>query len=88
MAVLPYYEGAVMIQHTKAKLWIEAGLIDTVCAPECVISAFNVAVSPDKQLYTFPYRPHSDSKIDERMRGKWLEMIENPREKEVMDWLK
>ena len=88
MAVLPYYDGAIMIQHTKAKLWIEAGLIDTVCPPECVIAAFNVAVSPDKTLYTFPYRPHSDSKIDARVRGNWLEMIDKPRSNEVMEWLK
>ena len=88
MAVLPYYDCAVMIQHTKAKLWIEAGLIDSVCPPECVISAFNVAVSQDKDLYTFPYRPHSDSKIDGRFRDEWLEIIDNPRMKEVRDWLK
>ena len=88
MAVLPYYDGAVMIQHTDAKLWIESGLIDTVCAPECVISAFNSAVSKDKKLYTFPYRPHSDSRIDKRVRAGWKETIDEPRMKEVMDWLK
>ena len=88
MAVLPYYDGAIMIQHTKAKLWIEAGLIDSVCPPECVIAAFNVAVSPDKTLYTFPYRPHSDSMIDGRMRGDWLKMIDKPRSGEVIEWLK
>ena len=88
--VLPQlsYDGAIMIQHTKAKLWIEAGLIDTVCPPECVIAAFNVAVSPDKTLYTFPYRPHSDSKIDARVRENWLGMIDRPRSNEVMEWLK
>ena len=88
MAVLPYYDCAVMMQHTKAKLWIEAGLIDKVCPPECVISAFNVAVSPDKKLYTFPYRPHSDSKIDKRMRDQWRELIDRPRDKEIREWLK
>ena len=88
MAVLPYYDGAIMIQHTNAKLWIEAGLIDTVCPPECVLSAYNVAVSPDKTLYTFPYRPHSDSKIDKRVRDQWLEAIDDPRSKEIRAWLK
>ena len=88
MAVLPYYDGAVMIQHTDAKLWIESGLIDTVCAPECVIAAFNLAVSKDKKLYTFPYRPHSDSRIDKRVRDGWKETIDEPRMKEVMDWLR
>lgn len=87
-AVLPYYDGAVMIRHTKAKLWIEAGLIDTVCPPECVIAAFNVAVSDDKKLDTFPYRPHSDSRIDSRFRSRWEDTIGDPRDKEVMEWLK
>ena len=88
MAVLPYYDGAVMLQHTNAKLWIEAGLIDTVCPPECVIAAFNAAVSPDKTLYTFPYRPHNEKKIDERMKSSWKELIDKPRGAEVREWLK
>lgn len=88
MAVLPYYDGAIMLQHTDAKLWIEAGLIDTVCPPECVIAAFNVAVSPDKKLYTFPYRPHSSSKIDSRFEDGWDDMIDDPRDEEIMQWLK
>ncbi len=87
MAVLPYYDCAVMIRHTDARLWIESGLIDKVCPPECVISAFNVASSKDKKLYTFPYRPHSDSKIDSRFRGTWKEAIDTPRSKEVLEWL-
>ena len=88
MAVLPYYDGAIMIQHTNAKLWIEAGLIDTVCPPECVIAAFNVAISPDKTLYTFPYRPHSSSKIDDRVKAQWDSTIDNPRDTQILDWLK
>lgn len=88
MAVLPYYDGAVMLQHTTAKLWIEAGLIDRVCPPECVIAAYNVAVSPDKKLYTFPYRPHSSSKIDERFEYGWDDLIDDPRSAEIKEWLK
>lgn len=88
MSVLPYYDGAIMLQHTTAKLWIESGLIDNVCSPECVISAFNVAVSKDKTLYTFPYRPHSDSKIDLRFRDDWKAMIDDRRMEEILEWLK
>lgn len=88
MAVLPYYDCAVMLQHTNAKLWIEAGLIDNVCAPECVIAAYNVAISPDKKLYTFPYRPHAASRADKRMMGKWRNAIDRPRIREIIDWLK
>ena len=88
MAVLPYYDGAVMIQHVNAKLWIEAGLIDTVCPSECVISAFNSCPSTDKRLYTFPYRPHSPYKIDSRVKASWVKMIDKPRTEEMKDWLK
>lgn len=88
MAVLPYYDGAVMLQHTNAKLWIEAGLIDGTCPAECVISAFNVAVSPDKTLYTFPYRTHVTNDMDKRTLESWSEVVDNPRRKEVLDWLK
>ena len=34
------------------------------------------------------YRPHSDSKIDARVRENWLGMIDRPRSNEVMEWLK
>ena len=88
MKVLPYYDGAVMIQHTNAKLWIEAGLIDATCPAECVIAAFNVAVSADKKLYTYPYRPHSSYYMDERVQNDWTELVDNPRNKEISEWLK
>ena len=88
MAVLPYYDGAVMIQHTNAKLWIEAGLIDNVCPSECVIGAFNSCPSADKKLYTFPYRPHSPYKIDKRVKASWVKMIDRPRTEEMKEWLK
>lgn len=88
MAVLPYYDGAVMIQKTNAKLWIEAGLIDTTCPSECVIGAFNVAPTKDKVLYTFPYRPHGPHKIDARMRPSWVKMVDEPRNAAILEWLK
>lgn len=88
MSILPYYDGAVMLQHTNAKLWIEAGLIDGTCPAECVISAFNVAVSPDKTLYTFPYRSHIVSDTDKRVVKELNELVDNPRNKEIDEWLK
>lgn len=88
MDVLPYYDGAVMLQRTNAKLWIEAGLIDGTCPAECVISAFNVAVSTDKTLYTYPYRPHVVNDMDKRRYDKWNELVDNPRRKEINEWLR
>lgn len=88
MSVLPYYDGAVMLQHTDAKLWIEAGLIDGTCPAECVISAFNVASSTDKTLYTHPYRSHISNDIDKRVFDTWTETVDEPRRKEIYEWLK
>jgi cephalosporin-C deacetylase-like acetyl esterase len=88
MKILPYYDGAVMLQHTNAKLWIEAGLIDGTCPAECVISAFNEAVSSDKTLYTYPYRPHIVNDMDKRVMDAWTEIVDAPRSREVYDWIR
>ena len=88
MKVLPYYDGSVMIRHTKAKLWIEAGLVDAVCPPECVISAFNIAPSTDKKLYTYPYRPHGAPQMDKRVHDTWVKTVDSSRHKEMLEWLK
>lgn len=87
-AVLPYYDGAVMLQRTNAKLWIEAGLIDATCPAECVISAFNMAASTDKTLYTYPYRPHISNDMDKRVVDTWTKTVDEPRSREVYEWLR
>lgn len=89
MAVLPYYDGATFARHIVAeKVWIEAGLSDTTCAAECVISAFNsLDKVPYKRLYTFPYRNHSTSAFDENERKEWKVTIDKPREAEIKSYL-
>lgn len=90
LAVLPYYDGATFARHIKAeKVWVEAGLVDSTCPPECVISAFNVIpASVDKKLYTFPYRQHSTSRFDKEERKLWKSEIDSPRMTEIKDYLK
>ena len=58
-SILPYIDGAMFLQFTKARLFMISGLIDETCHAGCVHAAYNVAISPDKQIHTFPYRWHS-----------------------------
>lgn len=90
LAVLPYYDGATFARHTKAeKIWIEAGLVDSTCPPECVISAYNVIpASVDKKLYTFPYRQHTTARFDEKEKKLWKSAIDSPRTAEIKEYLK
>lgn len=57
--ILPYFDAALLVKFTKASLFYEAGLVDTTCDPACVFASFNNAGSTDKQIVSYPYRPHS-----------------------------
>lgn len=58
-SILPYFDGALFLQFSNAKLFMVSGLIDSTCNPASVHAAFNAARSKDKQIYPFPYRWHS-----------------------------
>lgn len=60
-SILPYFDGAIFAQHTKAKIIMGAGFVDETCYAGCVLSAFNACPSEDKVLFTSPYRWHSGS---------------------------
>lgn len=57
--ILPYFDGALFLQHTKASIFVVAGLIDETCDPACVYAAFNASTSPDKKIYPDSHRTHS-----------------------------
>ena len=57
--IAPYYDGALLLKGCKARLFIEAGLIDVTCPPAGVFSGFNNAKG-EKRIYTYPYRPHHE----------------------------
>ena len=67
--IAPYYDGALLLKGCKAKLFIEAGLIDVTCPPAGVFSGYNGAVG-DKRIYTCPYRPHHEP--DARHHDDWM----------------
>lgn len=58
----PYYDSCNFLRHTRAKVRMEVGMIDTTCAPEGMFAAFNVCASTDKHIVSCPYRRHSMKK--------------------------
>ena len=86
--VIPYYDGALLLAMSKAKLFVEAGLVDYICPPSCVAAGFNNAASTDKTIIFFPYRPHHENRMPKEIRQRWKEEVKNPREKFREDYLK
>ena len=78
--ILPYYDGALLLSMSKAKMFIEAGLVDYTCPPSCVAAGFNNAKSKDKVILFFPYRPHHEDRMPKEIRQRWKEEIKTPRE--------
>lgn len=84
--VVPYYDGANFLRFYTGRLYVETGLIDPTCPSANVISAYNVAASPDKTLYTYPYRPHNEP--GGKYRQVWNDNIAVAREAFIKDYLK
>lgn len=87
-AVLPYYDVASLLTLSKAKLFVEAGLIDVTCPPSCVAAGFNNAASGDKVIVFHPYRPHASNRIDDRHMAGYEADVVKQREEFIADFLK
>ena len=85
-SILPYFDGALFLQFSKAKLFIVSGSIDETCPAAGVHAAYNAAKSRDKQIYPFPYRWHSGT--NEPYDNEWYGTIGNAREEFVNNYLK
>lgn len=83
--ILPYFDGALLVKHSDAKLFYEAGLIDMTCDPACVFASFNNAGSSDKQIYCYPYRHHGGT--NKRYSDDWKSKILAPRTKFIKDYI-
>lgn len=57
MKVLPYFDGAMLLRHSRAQIFCEIGLIDTTCPPAAVWSSLNGAPG-EKTVLCVPYRDH------------------------------
>jgi len=84
--ILPYFDGALLIKYSNAKLFYEAGLVDMTCDPACVFASYNNAGSTDKQIVTYPYRPHSG--MAKRYKEDWIEKIDKVRKQFIKNYLK
>lgn len=82
----PYYDSASFLRFTRAKMWMEVGLIDETCAPEGIIASFNGAACEEKHLVPCPYRRHSMSSSYNGYE-LWNETIYPAREKFIHDYL-
>ena len=84
-ATLPYFDGALLIRHSKAEIYCEMGLIDTTCPPSGVWASLN-GVPGKKTIRCVPFRTHSWPS------GEWYkiwnEKYLQPRLQYINDYLK
>ena len=84
-ATLPYFDGALLIRHSRAEIYCEMGLIDTTCPPSAVWSSVNNA-SGKKTVNCVPYRTHAwPSGL---IASSWREQYLKPREAFIDNYLK
>lgn len=84
--ILPYFDGALFAQRTKAKMFFVAGGIDVTCDPACVHAAFNACTSEEKQIHDSPFRWHSGT--NKPYDKEWNETIGKARKDFIEEYLK
>ena len=84
-ATLPYFDGAQLIRHSRAKIYCEMGLIDTVCPPSAVWASLNVAPGK-KTVNCVPYRTHAWP--TGAVRPQWEKQYLHPRLAFIENYLK
>lgn len=86
--ILPYFDAVNFLRHTKAKIVVEAGLVDETCPPGCVWSGFNVCPSKDKNIFFYPYRPHTPGNMQSDRFSDWKLSVDNPKHELLDNYLK
>lgn len=84
-AVLPYFDAALLLKHSKAEIYCEIGLIDTTCPPSGTFAGLNNAPGK-KTIRCVPFRGHSWP--SGAIRPYWEETYLHPREAFINDYLK
>ena len=83
--VLPYFDNAQLLKGSKARIFVEIGLVDQTCPATSIFAAINQAEGK-KTIITVPYRQHQEPK------GSLHELWENtawkPRQGYIEDYLK
>lgn len=84
-ATLPYFDGALLIRHSKAEIYCEMGLVDTTCPPSSIWASLNGAKGK-KTVNCVPFRDHSWPSGN--LRPYWDEHFRHPREKFIDNYLR
>lgn len=83
-ATLPYFDGALLIRHSRAEIYCEMGLIDTTCPPSSVWASLNGAPG-QKTVNCVPFRTHAWPSGD--IAPYWREKYLRPRERFIEKYL-
>jgi len=84
--IISYFDGCNFLKRTKAKIWIEVGLMDQTCLPSAIWSGINICPSKDITVKSSPYRFHDEPKP--RYHKQWRESIADKRMQWVNDYLR
>lgn len=82
---LPYFDGAMLLRHSKAEIVCEIGLIDTTCPPSAVWASLNGAPGK-KTVRCVPFRTHAWP--SGQWQAYWREHYLQPRLQFISDYLK
>lgn len=85
MNAVPYFDDALLLKNTKARLVTEIGLIDYTCPSIGVYAAINQAKGK-KITYAVPYRGHHQNQP--AFQKEWEETVYQPKMKFIDDFLK
>ena len=84
-ATLPYFDGALLIRHSRAEIYCEMGLIDTTCPPASIWASLNGAKGK-KTVNCVPFRTHAWP--SGAIRPYWEQKYLRPREAFIDNYLK
>jgi cephalosporin-C deacetylase len=82
---IPYFDAANLLRKSKARLFVEIGLIDITCPPASVFAAVNQSRGK-KIIKAVPYRAHH--KPQNSLTETWEETVYKPREEFISNFLK
>jgi len=82
---IPYFDAANLLRKSKAKLFVEIGLIDNTCPPASVFAAVNQSRGK-KIIKAVPYRAHHQPQNS--LTKTWEETVYKPREEFISTFLK
>ena len=81
----PYFDMAFMLEHSRAKMLFDVGLVDMSVPTASAMVGYNLAAG-EKALYTYPFRSHGIPKG--KYRSEWDERVFAAIREFILDALK